>query len=567
MSVTTTRHTVALRQPEQLLSIALPALPADADWPAAAQWLAAWLPDAAPIDTSPAAELAAMQRLGDVLLQASAGLLHGAGIPLPAAGRLVDCQPGADGWQLELGFTWPQLLDTAPLLQALQCSLHWLQAILCRQLAGDVLPAFYQQLSQQLLPALLPHAIAAPSMLALLDAATAAGIPWRHEGNAMFHLGWGSLGREFFTSRSDGDSPIGIRAVGNKQQACKLLRQAGLPTASQLVVHDAAQAEAAALQLGWPLVVKPHNRDRGEGVSTGIDNPQALQQAVAHASQYGWPVLLEQQAPGVCHRILVVRGEVIYVVQRLPVAVCGDGVHSVAELIHAANLRERQLPPWRRAPPLRADAASQQRLAEQGMQLHSVPAAGQWLELRHIESGADGGRDVDMGACIHPDNRQLALRAAALFGLELAGVDMITTDIRQPWWQNGAIINEVNAAPALGASLSSRLSMPRLMQLLWPQQGRIPLEIFVGGEAALAAARQRRSALATAGVACHLATAAHAEAPDGSVLPLACSTLYQRCMALLSRREVAGLLLVVSAEQWPQAEWPADRADRVQFCS
>ncbi|MFC3626986.1 hypothetical protein ACFOKJ_12775 [Vogesella amnigena] len=565
MSTMSIHHAVPLRQPEQLLNVVLAPLPPDADWPAAAQWLAAWLPAASLATTQPADELAAMQRLGSALLQASAGLLHGAGIPLPAAGRLAACQPGADGWQLELGLVWPQLLDTAPLLQALQCCLHWLQAILRRQPGGDVLPAFYQQLGQ-LLPELLPHAIAAPSMLALLDAATAAGIPWRHEGNAMFRLGWGSQGREFFTSRSDGDSPIGIRAAAHKQQACRLLQQAGLPTASQLAVHNAAQAEAAALQLGWPLVVKPHNRDRGEGVSTGIDNPQALQQAVAHASQYGWPVLLEQQAPGVCHRILVVCGEVIYVVQRLPVAVCGDGVHSVAELIHAAKLRELQLPPWRRAPPLRADDASRQRLAEQGMRLDSVPAAGQWLELRRIESSADGGRDVDMGASIHPDNRQLALRAAALFGLELAGVDMISSDISQPWWQNGAIVNEVNAAPALGASLSSRLSMPRLMSLLWPQQGRMPLEIFVGGDVALAAARQRRSELAAQGTACHLATEEHAEAPDGSPLPLACATLYQRCAALLCRREVAGLLVVISAEQWPQAEWPADKADRVQFC-
>ncbi|SCK18705.1 hypothetical protein [Vogesella sp. LIG4] len=566
MSTSPEQYAVALRQPEQLLSMALSPLPPDADWPAAAQWLAAWLPAASLADTAAENDRGAMQQLGSAVLQATAGLLHGAGIPLPAAGRVVDCQPGAAGWQLELAFAWPDELDTAPLLQAVQSSLHWLQLILRRQPLGDALPAFYQQLTRQLLPVLLPHAIAAPSMMALLDAATAAGIPWRHEGNAMFRLGWGGQGREFFTSRSDGDSPIGIHAAGNKLQGSRLLRQAGLPTARQLAVHEAQQAEAAARQLGWPLVVKPHNRDRGEGVSTGIDNPAALQQALRHAGQYGWPVLLEQQAPGVCHRILVVRGEVIYVVQRLPVAVCGDGVHSVAALIHAANLQQLALPPWQRQPPLLGDAVAQQCLAQQGLSLQAVPAAGQWAALRWIESSADGGRDVDMGECIHPDNRRLALRAAALFGLELAGVDMISSDISQPWWQNGAIVNEVNAAPALGASLSSLRSMPRLMSLLWPQQGRIALEIFVGGDAALAAARQRRSELAVQGIACHLATAGHAETPDGQPLPLVGDTLYQRCAALLCRREVAGLLLVVSAEQWPQAVWPADRADRVQFC-
>jgi cyanophycin synthetase len=44
--------------------------------------------------------------------------------------------------------------------------------------------------------------------------------------------------------------------------------------------------------------------------------------------------------------------------------------------------------------------------------------------LRVIESTADGGYDQDVGAVVHPDNIHIAVRAAALFDLEVAGVDI-----------------------------------------------------------------------------------------------------------------------------------------------
>jgi hypothetical protein len=48
---------------------------------------------------------------------------------------------------------------------------------------------------------------------------------------------------------------------------------------------------------------------------------------------------------------------------------------------------------------------------------------------------------------LHPVNLAAALAAAEAFRLEVAGVDMISTDISVPWTENGAAINAVNGGP------------------------------------------------------------------------------------------------------------------------
>lgn len=562
-----------LRQPQQVLSIRLAPLPADMSWPLLDAWLHAWLEsplvEPARPDTPHDPVEAQLQRLAWRIAVATPALLRGCGIPLLADGKVLAMVPPQDAaapWQCDIAFAQLDGVAATLLLQACDCCVRWLQAVAWQAAGSDPLSAFFQSLAQDILPRLLPHAIAAPSSMALLQAAANLGIPWRHEGNGVFQLGWGVHLRHSFTSRLDRDSSIGIRAAGNKQLAAQWLRQAGLPTAVQRLVGNGEQASAAAQELGWPLVVKPLARDRGEGVSTGIGNHSQLQLALDKAAHYGWPLLLEQQAPGVCHRILVVGGRVMYVVKRLPVAVQGDGVRSIQALIDAANSQQLALPPWRRAPPLRADDDTRACLREAGLQLASVPAAGAWIALRAIESSADGGRDEDMLAAAHPGNLALALRAAALFGLEVAGIDMITPDIGQPWHVNGAIINEVNAAPALGASQSSRDAMPLLMQQLFPTGGRIPVELFVGGAMAEAAARQRRDELQRAGVACYFTTAQHSEDTTGQRHPLACSSLYQRCLVLLNDRSVGALTIAITPAQWRQEELPLDRVARVQQC-
>lgn len=549
-------------EPRQPLSIHLTELPSPPDWPGLDAWLATWLgqpppewPGAAglanaaeantPIDTA--------ARLAWRVALAAQALLDASGIPMLAAGEVHQVQPDpqtAGGWHCELRVPVLAGVSAQLITQAHASALAYVQAAAQARHGEAWQTDLNTHLTHTVLPALLAHAVATPSTMALLRAAHAQGMAWQHEGQGVFQLGWGRHGVHLVGSRLDSDSALGIRVAGHKLLAAQWLRRAGLPASQHQMVSTLDHAAHAARLLGWPVVLKPVNRDRGEGVSVQVGDGVSLRAAFAHAVRYSPQVLVEKQAPGVCHRLLVVRGQVLYAVKRLPVAVQGDGASTARQLIAAAHAHWRGQPPWRRPPPLLEDAQAQASLQQAGLSLDATVPSGQWAPLRLIESTADGGRDEDVMACLHPDNVALAIRAAALFGLEMAGVDVISTDISVPWHANEAIVNEVNASPTLGASQMSLDAMPVLLARLVPGDGRITVEAVLDGPGAWAQAQARQQAHIAQGRACYLSTEATTWDAQGQEVVLTTRGLMARCQALLLDKAVGALVIVAPALEW-----------------
>jgi cyanophycin synthetase len=59
---------------------------------------------------------------------------------------------------------------------------------------------------------------------------------------------------------------------------------------------------------------------------------------------------------------------------------------------------------------------------------------------------------------------QATIQAVRLLSWHISGVDIVSTDIRVPWHQNGEIINEVNYAPLLGGSEISLSYSPKFFK-------------------------------------------------------------------------------------------------------
>src|SRR5690606_9429127 len=85
-----------------------------------------------------------------------------------------------------------------------------------------------------------------------------------------------------------------------------------------------------------------------------------------------------------------------------------------------------------------------ERLGEVGMSLEYVPAPGQTVVLKRHANLSVGGTAVDVTDLVHPETRKACERAATLIGLDVCGVDLVTSDIAKP--MDGGIV-EVNAAP------------------------------------------------------------------------------------------------------------------------
>ena len=88
-------------------------------------------------------------------------------------------------------------------------------------------------------------------------------------------------------------------------------------------------------------------------------------------------------------------------------------------------------------------------LARQNKDEFYCPAEGEVVLLRENANLSTGGFAWDVTAKIHPDNAALAERAAAVIGLDIAGIDLVAPDLAQSVVPgNGAVI-EVNAAPGI----------------------------------------------------------------------------------------------------------------------
>jgi len=553
-----------LRQPDQVLTIRLDRCPAAVDWGAFDAWLSEKLAIALQAEPEGAAPENQAIRLMWRIVQVAAGLLRAARIPVFEPGTILSCRPDADKPGAWLGVIAVPHVDFIP-AESTHLAYNWAISLVLEMAAASERPsrpeALYLQLEERVLQPLRTALPAGKSSIHLLRTAQDCDVPWRHLGSCVFQLGWGRHALRIRRSKVETDSLIGAETTQHKFVAAQWMRQAGLPVPEHYLVWDEDGALRAAQDLGGRLVVKPVDCDRGEGVTVDVDSLPAVRDAFQYAAQFSKQVLVERLVPGVCHRLLVVRGQVLYTVKRQPIAVEGDGRMSIAECIQVVNERQKDEPLWNRPPPYPMDDLARAALDQAGLTMDSVLGKGQWAALRRIESTQWGGLDVDYSTTLHADNAAIAIRAAALFGLDIAGIDIISPDITRPWHENGAAINEVNLAPLLGASQSSLDTLHALMGRLMGGDGRIPVGVVVGARNAAIRARALQQQWIAKGHACYVSSHEETVAPNGSIMPLAVRGLFARSMALLMNKDVGALILVAHTDELLDTGLPVDRFD------
>lgn len=265
-------------------------------------------------------------------------------------------------------------------------------------------------------------------------------------------LGSGERSRWMSSTTTDKTSSIGVSAARNKYQVALLLKQAALPAADHKIVHSADEAVAVARELSGAVVIKPADQDRGDGVAADLTTDVQIRNAFITARKFSSLVLVEKMISGFTHRLTVVNGQVISVRQRVPGGVTGDGKRAVAELIEEYNQSDfsRRWSRRRGRMPLELDSEVLDLLASSGLSLESILPSGQFLRLRRRDNINAGGRNIELSldsGYIHPDNLQVAIDAAEVMRLDIAGIDLISADISKSWREVGAGICEVNARP------------------------------------------------------------------------------------------------------------------------
>lgn len=332
-----------------------------------------------------------------------------------------------------------------------------------------------------MLESLLPFALNGTNSFRFLEAAADLGIPFRAMGGEVITYGNGCNSTRLLSTISDETRWIGGVYSKNKYLTGQLLHQFGLPGPVHLPVPDEEGAVKAAEKLGYPVVIKPADKEQGAGVFPSIRNEKALRARYRDACKVSNAILVEKHVPGEDFRITVMQGHVIKIMWRRPGGVLGNGQNTIAELVDAARLVSMKdtARSWKSRISLVLDDEAREILNEDGLAPDSVPEQGQFVALRRKANVSVGGSyEIVPPDRFHPDNLKLAVRVAELVGLDFAGVDLLIVDPSQSWRETDAIICEVNAQPQIGYRDTPDI-FKQIMRKLLPGRADIPKHLLI----------------------------------------------------------------------------------------
>ncbi|MER0170622.1 MAG: cyanophycin synthetase [Nitrosomonas sp.] len=320
-----------------------------------------------------------------------------------------------------------------------------------------------------------------PSTACIVDAAMARNIPATRliaKGN-LVQLGHGARCRHIWTAETDRTSAIAEGISRDKDLTKSLLQSCGVPVPEGRIVESAEAAWEAANDIGMPVVIKPCDGNHGRGVFIELSQREEIESAYRMALREGTEVLVERYISGTEHRLLIVGGRLIAATRGDSVSVVGDGISTIAELIESQINSDPRRGSTEDHPLnlIRLDSAAQMEIAHQGYHRDSVVPAGIKVLIQR-----SGNHAFDVTDQVHPSTASIASLAARVIGLDIAGIDLVTSDISRPLNEQGGAIVEVNAGPSLLMHIKPAVGKPRpvgkaIVDHLFPGQenGRIPI--------------------------------------------------------------------------------------------
>ena len=329
-----------------------------------------------------------------------------------------------------------------------------------------------------------------PSTENIVDEAEARGIPWMPLWTrAMIQFGYGVYQKRIQATLSSNTNILGVELACDKEGTKQMLAEAGVPVPRGTVIYYLDELEAAIEEVGsYPVVIKPLDGNHGRGITINIRTWAEAEAAYDVAKTISQGVIVERYYQGSDHRVLVVNGAVVAVAERVPAHVVGDGQSTITALIEKTNRDPRRgVGHANILTRIEVDRNTWQLLEREGYTLDTVLPEGQVCYLRATANLSTGGIAIDRTDDIHPENVWLAQRVAKIIGLDIAGIDIVTSDISRPLRETEGVIVEVNAAPGFRMHFSpsegqSRNVAAPVIDMLFPPgtPSRIPILSITG---------------------------------------------------------------------------------------
>lgn len=331
-----------------------------------------------------------------------------------------------------------------------------------------------------------------PSTETIVTEADARKIPWMLlSARAMVQLGYGVHQQRIQATLSSHSGILGVELACDKEGTKTILGDAGIPVPKGTTIQYFDDLEDAIRDVGgYPVVIKPLDGNHGRGITINVrdwDEAIAAYDLAAEESK-SRSIIVERFYEGSDHRVLVINGKLVAVAERVPAHVVGDGKSTINELIEKTNQDpNRGHGHDNILTKIVVNKTAIDVLARQKLTLESVLADKEVAYLRATANLSTGGIAIDRTDDIHPENIWLMERVAKVICLDIAGIDVVTSDISQPLRQTDGVIVEVNAAPGFRMHVAPSRGLPRnvaapVLDMLFPPgtPSRIPILAVTG---------------------------------------------------------------------------------------
>lgn len=328
-----------------------------------------------------------------------------------------------------------------------------------------------------------------PSTGSIIAEAQSRGIPWiRLNKYSLCQLGYGANQKRIQATVTSETSSIGVEIACDKEDTKYLLEQAEVPVPKGDIVKTERGLEDAVKRIGYPLVIKPINGNHGRGITCDIDNWEDALVAFTAAKEISRSVIVERNIKGDDYRLLVIDHKLVAAANRTAAHVIGDGKSTIQELIDKTNQDPRRGYGHENVlTNITVNDMTLNILKDKGYTVDTVIANGEFLKLKDTGNLSTGGTAEDVTDIVHPFNVFMAERISRIIGLDICGIDIMTTHIDKPLTETGGAVLEVNAAPGFRMHLAPSSGLARnvashVIDMLYPPgvDSRIPIVAVSG---------------------------------------------------------------------------------------
>lgn len=329
-----------------------------------------------------------------------------------------------------------------------------------------------------------------PSTGSIVEEAARREIPHiRLNEHSLVQLGFGVHQQRIQATVTGMTTMIAVDIAGDKEATKKLLGSMGVPVPRGEAIRDEADIKRTIDRIGgFPVAVKPLDANHGRGITVGLTTLGDVERAFEAAKEHARWVIIEKSLTGKDFRALVVNNRLVAVAERTPAHVVGDGVKSIQQLIDITNSDPRRGYGHENVlTEISVDKQTERMLESAGYTLEDVLPKNEILHLKSTANLSTGGTAIDRTDETHPYNAFLFERIAQIIGLDVAGIDVVASDVSSPLTENGGGIIEVNAAPGFRMHLAPSEGLPRnvaehVVSMLFPpgRKSRIPIVAITG---------------------------------------------------------------------------------------